>query len=341
MIRVLIVDDSAFARKVLRESLQTNPLIEIVGAARDGVEALELIAQLQPDVITLDLIMPNLDGVGVLRALSEQNRRRVLLVSMADANSDVAMEALTLGAFDLVHKPTALALQSLRDISAELVLKVQIAAAASGTALTSIVETKSKEPSFRADSTPVQVVVVGTSTGGPQAISKLLRALPADLRVPLLAVIHIPPGYTASLAERLNADSAVTVVEASQDLRLRPGLVVIAQAGIHLRLLSDAGGLKLNLDSEPRSSIHCPAVDVLFESAAAACGRNTLGVVLTGMGNDGLLGSQKIVAAGGQVLTQDEATCVVYGMPRVVMEAGLSAAEVAMDDMAAAILARI
>ncbi|HTU58419.1 MAG TPA: chemotaxis protein CheB, partial [Polyangiales bacterium] len=285
MIRVVVVDDSAFARKVLRECLQTNPLIEIVGTARDGVEALELITQLQPDVVTLDLIMPNLDGVGVLRALSEQNRRKVLIVSMADANSDVAIEALTLGAFDLVHKPTALALESLREISAELVDKVQRAYEASASVRTPSVATKPAATKPRLAASRVEVIVIGTSTGGPQALSRLLRTLPADLSVPVLVVIHIPPGYTAALAERLDAECAVKVVEASPGLRASPGTVVIARAGSHLKLVNEAATLRLRLDTEPSDTLHCPAVDVLFQSAASVCGAYTLGVVLTGMGN--------------------------------------------------------
>lgn len=341
-VRVLVVDDSAFARKVLRESLSISPQIEVIGIARDGIDALEKIAELQPDVITLDLVMPNLDGLGVLAALTPEQRRRVVLVSMADGQSDIGIAALALGAFDLVHKPTALALDSLYDIGRELVAKVLLAAEPRpplGAPPPPIVLA-------RADAAGVsrqldRVIVVGTSTGGPQALTQLLAALPADLPAPVVIVLHIPPGYTAPLAARLNQASPLDVVEASQGLILRPGLVVLAMAGLHLRVHGTAERASLELDPDPYDSLHRPSVDILFESAARVFGARTLGIVLTGMGDDGLIGARAISAAGGQVLTEAEATCVVYGMPRVIKEAGFSTAEHPLYDLPAAIIARL
>ena len=336
-VRVLVVDDSAFARKVLRESLLTNPQIEIVGTARDGIDALEKIAELTPDVITLDLVMPNLDGLGVLAALTPDQRARVVVVSMADGESDIGVAALGYGVFDLVHKPTALAVASLHDIAEELVRKVLAAAKGPRGRSTKEVSAIKVAPGARTSN----VVLIGTSTGGPQALSRLLKVLPADFPASIAIVLHIPPGYTGPLAERLDAESAIDVAEAREGLALRPGLAILAQAGMHLRLAREGDAVVAHLDHEPASSIHRPSVDILFESAAACLGKDALGVVLTGMGDDGLVGARAITRAGGRVLTEAESSCVVYGMPRVVKEAGLAIAEAPLEEMAAEILLRL
>lgn len=337
--RVLVVDDSAFARKVVRESLQTSPQIEVVGTARDGIDALEKITALQPDVITLDLVMPNLDGLGVLAALTPAQRARVIVVSMADGESDIGVSALSFGVFDLVHKPTALAVASLHDIAEELVTKVLLASAqAPGRAQE--FETVA-EPPLAPGAISDRVVLIGTSTGGPQALTRLLKAFPANFPAPIAIVLHIPAGYTGPLAERLNGECALEVLEAQDGLELRPGRAVLAQAGLHMRLVASGDVVTVRLDSEPSSSVHRPSVNVLFESAAASLGPRVLAVVLTGMGDDGLAGARIVTEAGGQVLTEAEASCVVYGMPRVVKEAGLSVAEVPLERMARAITARL
>ena len=335
---MLVVDDSAFARKVIRESLLTSPLIEVVGIARDGIDALEKIAALKPDVITLDLVMPNLDGLGVLAALSPEQRARVVIVSMAEGESDVGVAALGYGVFDLVHKPTALAVASLHEIADDLVTKVLLAAAQPrGSAFV-------PEPVFesvRARPESDRVVLIGTSTGGPQALTRLLKALPADFPAPLAIVLHIPPGYTGPLADRLDTECAIEVREASEGLELRPGLAILARAGEHLRLQNASSGIVARLSFEPSASVHRPSVDILFQSAAATLGPRALGVVLTGMGDDGLAGARAIRAAGGQILSESEASCVVYGMPRAVKEAGLSNAEAPLSRMADEINSRL
>jgi two-component system, chemotaxis family, protein-glutamate methylesterase/glutaminase len=339
LIRVLVVDDSAFARKVVRESLSTSPLIEVVGTARDGIDALEKIATLKPDVITLDLVMPNLDGLGVLAALSPAQRARVVVVSMADGESDIGISALNSGIFDLVHKPTALAVDSLHEIAEELVSKVLLASSRVPLRPASAIAEMRSPLTFAEQSQ--RVVLIGTSTGGPQALTRLLTAVPAGFPAPIAIVLHIPTGYTGPLAERLDAECAIDVREAQDGLVLRPGLAVIAQGGKHLRLLESGGVISAQLGSEPSTTPHRPAVDMLFESAALSLGRRVLGVVLTGMGDDGLLGSRAIVAAGGQVVTESEASCVVYGMPRVVQEAGLSVAQAPLEQLLAEITLRL
>ena len=338
--RVLVVDDSAFARKVVREVLGRCPDLEVVGHARDGLEALEKITELSPDVVTLDLVMPHLDGLGVLRALSSwadagQVPPRVVVVSISGAESDLALDALANGAVDLVHKPTALATDRLYGLSSDLVTKVRAAAAArwpspAGT------RASTRPPALGPESqatAPVEVVVVGTSTGGPQALTRLLLDLPADFPAPLALALHIPAGYTATLAQRIDRQAALRVQEATDGGALTRGTAVIAPGGQHLRIERDGGVLRTRIGPHPMSAPHRPSVDVLFQSAAEAVGPGVLGVVLTGMGQDGLEGARRIRAAGGRVLTEAEESCIVYGMPRVVWEAGLAAGEAPLDAM--------
>jgi two-component system chemotaxis response regulator CheB len=340
-IRVLVVDDSAFARKVLREILSTSPRILVVDIARDGLEALEKIEELKPDVVTLDLVMPHLDGIGVLQALSQARSAgggpRVVIVSISDADSDLGVRALESGAVDLVQKPTALATDRLYEMSMELIHAVEVAHSARPAPAPSprrALEAHASSASVRV--AREGVLVIGASTGGPQAITRLLTSLPPDFPLPIALVVHIPIGYTEALARRLNHVCALTVVEASEGLGLTPGLVVVARAGMHLRLERRGGAaaearLEARLDMQPLTTPHRPAVDVLFQSAASALGASVVGVVLTGMGDDGLEGSRAIRAAGGRVLTEAESSCVIYGMPRCVREAGLSNVEAPLD----------
>ena len=335
-IRVLVVDDSAFARKVLREALSQSPALEVVGIARDGLEALEKIAELAPDVVTLDLVMPNLDGLGVLRALPPEGGPRVVVVSISDAKSALGVEALQRGATDLVQKPTALATDRLYELSGELVAKV-INAAHSRKVTIEPAAAPVELPARGVASAGVRLIAIGTSTGGPQALTRLLTALPRDLPCAVAVALHIPIGYTEALARRLDEACAVRVFEAWEGATIPPGSVAIARGGAHLRVTDEAGTLTARVGHNPLTAPFCPSVNVLFESAAAL-GPATLGVVLTGMGDDGLLGAHAIRDAGGRILTEAESSSVVYGMPRVVREAGLAIGEARIEGMAEAIL---
>ena len=336
-IRVLVVDDSAFARKVVREVL-TRAGMDVVGIARDGLEALEKISELKPDVVTLDLVMPNLDGLGVLAALPAVEPPRVVVVSMAGEDSALGIAALHAGALGLVRKPTALAVDRLYDLADELTAAVRTAAAA-------------RAPRAAASPPPPlpllvasarhAVLVLGASTGGPQALTRIIKALPRGFPLPAALVLHLPVGYTQPFAERLDRDSDVEVVEAAEGLEMIPGRVLVARAGLHLRLRRAGGTVRAVLDAAPADTPHRPAVDVLFESAAEAYGGRVLAAVLTGMGNDGTRGARAIHAAGGTVLTEAEHSCVVYGMPRCVDEAGLSAGSFAIESMAGELLRRL
>ncbi|WP_437768516.1 chemotaxis-specific protein-glutamate methyltransferase CheB [Sorangium sp. So ce281] len=336
-VRVLVVDDSAFVRKVLRQVLGASSSIEVVDTAMDGLDALEKIARYKPDVVTLDLVMPNLDGLGVLASLPREGAPRVIVVSSADADSELGVRALQEGATDLVEKPTALATDRLFGLADELVRKVLAAAQA---------KVHRAEPPLAPPSTPgaipalsrTRLVVIGASTGGPLALTRLLAAMPAGFPAPIVVALHIPAGYTESLARRLDDGSALSIVEASDDLPLRPGLVVLARGGTHIEVRRHLARASVCFPAKAGASPYCPSVDLLFASAAAEFGPGVLGVVLTGMGDDGLEGSRAIRAAGGRVLAEAESSCVVYGMPRRVLEAGLAAASVPLDQMPAAIL---
>ena len=333
-IRVLVVDDSAFARKVLRQVLTAAPGITVVDTARDGLDALEKIAALRPDVVTLDLVMPHLDGLGVLRSLAGAPSPRVVVVSSAGEESELAVSALQAGAVDLVHKPTALATDRLYELGAELVAKVNTAARA---VVRPGVEPEAVlKPQFGPAPAPWhQVVAVGTSTGGPAALTQLLSLLPADFPAPLVLALHIPPGYTDALARRLDGHSALEVVEASDGVELRPGRAVLARSGMHLKVERDGERAWARLDRLPMDTAHHPSVNVLFQSVAAGWGADAVGLVLTGMGDDGLVGARAIHAAGGHVLTDSANSCVVYGMPRVVDEARLSSGSGALKELPA------
>ena len=338
VIRALVVDDSAFTRKVVREMLTRSPYIEVVGAARDGLEALDLAEQLQPDVITCDLMMPRLNGLGFVR---EQMARRpvpILILSVENENTELALQALEAGAADFVHKPTALATNDLFHIREELIEKVKAAARVNGPQLRPQPAAAVQLP-LKHGRTRIAAVMIGVSTGGPQALRAMLPQLPADLPVPIGMVLHMPPGFTSLYASKLNELCPFQVKEAAEGDELRPGLALLAPAGIHMLLRRNPGGsVNVHLSPEPASALHRPSVDVLFKAAAEAYGNRVLGVVMTGMGSDGKEGAAWIKAQGGTILTEAEESCVIYGMPRAVAEAGLSDVAVPLGRLAQAII---
>jgi two-component system, chemotaxis family, protein-glutamate methylesterase/glutaminase len=345
VIRVLVVDDSAYVRKTIKQILSRNPLIDVVATARDGEEALQLVQELNPDVVTVDLIMPGIDGAEFTRRVMALHPVPVVVVSIASESSERVLAALDAGAIDFVQKPTALATEKVLEISEELVAKVKAAATASisrlrpqpaeiGVAAAGVAPTAGR--------TAVDIVVIGISTGGPQGLKSLIPRLPADLPVPVAIVLHMPVGYTEMYARRLDEASALSVSEAGHGDEVRPGRVFIAPAGRHLTFTRDGSGRVLTqLELRPLDTPHRPSVDVLFHSAADVYGGRVLGVVMTGMGADGREGAAWIKAAGGRILTESEDSCVVYGMPRSVVEAGLSDASVSLERMAQAILERL
>ena len=338
IIRVLVVDDSAFVRKVIRQMLSRSPFIEVVGVARDGAEALTLVEQLKPDVVTLDLNMPGADGLSFLKAQMSRQPLPVILVTMVSKDGLQVLEALEAGAIDVIQKPTALATDKILQISDELIVKVKAAAA---TPLRPLAPVLASVVSPLPCRLPRKTGILGiaVSTGGPQALKFLIPRLPADFPVPVAIVLHMPLGYTALYARSLNDVSSLDVIEASPGDRLRPGRVLLAPAGHHLTLVSGPDGSACaELTLSPLDTPHRPSADVLFKSAADLFGERTLGVVLTGMGSDGTQGAAWIKSKGGRILVEAEESCVVYGMPRSVVEAGQYDACLPLGKMANAIL---
>ena len=343
IVRVLVVDDSAYVRKMMTQMLTRSPFVEVIGTARDGKEALELAATLNPDVVTCDLNMPEMDGVGFVRAQMARRPIPILIISVASPSSEQVLAALEAGAVDVLQKPTALATDRLLDVADELVAKVKTAAAAqlwriapaTAGAVTPPVTSRVIK-ALNAD-----VLVIGVSTGGPQALKVLIPQLPADFPVPVAMVLHMPIGYTELYAKKLDEMSRLRVKEAAERDVIQAGTVYLAPAGRHLSFRKAGAQVLAHLDVRPLDTPHRPAVDVLFQSAADAYGARVLGVVMTGMGADGREGSAWIKARGGQIITESEPSCVVYGMPRSVVEAGLSDTTASLERMFEVILERL
>jgi two-component system, chemotaxis family, protein-glutamate methylesterase/glutaminase len=342
VLRVLVVDDSAYVRKVVREILSRSPFVEVVGTARDGREALDLVAELDPDVVTCDLIMPELDGVAFVREQMQRRPVPIIIMSIANETAEAALTALDAGAIDFVQKPTALASEKIFEVSTELIDKVKAAGQITlnriATAPAPQITTTSEPATKIAGNHSVDLVVIGISTGGPQALKRLIPQLPSDFPVPVLMVMHMPVGYTEMYAAKLNELSQLEVKEAAEGDEIKPGRVFLAPAGRHLSVTRRVSGkVVTHIDARPFNTLHRPSVDVLFQSVAEVYGNRVLGVVMTGMGSDGKQGAAWIKSQGGLVFTEAESSCVVYGMPSVVMEAGLSDKSIALEDMARAI----
>ncbi|MBV9803264.1 MAG: chemotaxis-specific protein-glutamate methyltransferase CheB [Solirubrobacterales bacterium] len=334
-VRVVVADDSALMRNIVTRSL-TKAGIEVVGSARDGDEALALCERQRPDAMTLDLTMPGLDGLGVLRVLRERTDTSIPVVvvsAFSAAHGARAVDALAEGAFDLVSKPTAN--ESLDSFIEALGTKVKQAAASrraprsasNGSALAARPGARGVQPPALtprrspAPSKVARLVLIATSTGGPRALAALVPTLPAPLGVGTLIVQHMPAGFTGSLAARLNASSKLSVIESTGGETLDPRTALLAPGGQHLRLAQDG---RTMLTDEPAVGGLRPRADLLIQDAARAYRDRLLLVVLTGMGNDGLAGAREVHRNGGRILVEAEETCTVYGMPRAIVDSGLA-----------------
>jgi two-component system chemotaxis response regulator CheB len=337
-IRVLVVDDSAFVRKAIERMLGTAADIEVVGFAADGEEGLAQARALQPDVVTLDVRMPRLGGLETLERLMAERPVPVLLMStLTQEGADVTLRGLELGAMDFIDK-SSVEPMSLLSLAEELVAKVRALGGArvrprAGPAL---------PRGGEAGAAPrAECVVLAASTGGPAALQTVVSGLPAGFPAAVLVVQHIPRGFTRSLAERLDARSAIPVREARDGEPVAGGRVLVAPAGIHTKVARREGGVAVVLDEEPRDALHRPSADVLMASAAETYGPLVLGVVLTGMGADGTEGLRAIRAKGGLTLAESEETCVIYGMPKAAIEAGVVRRAVPLERVAGEILAAV
>jgi two-component system chemotaxis response regulator CheB len=343
-IRVLIVDDSLVIRHLIREALGADSTIEIVGAEANGALALARIPELKPDVVTLDIEMPTMDGLETLRHIRKLHPklRTIMFSTLTTRGASVTLEALALGADDYVSKAANAGSldKSLASLRSELIPKIKQFFALRSAAVKQSSLGKVLPPPVvsRVTQAKPQVVAIGVSTGGPQALSQVIPKLPANFRLPVLIVQHMPPMFTRLLAERLDADSPLDVREAEDGMELRGGLVIVARGDEHLCLRrSGSRILTVLAHGQPENSCR-PSVDVLFRSVAEIYGANALAVMLTGMGSDGLQGTRSLKLAGARSLAQDEATSVVWGMPGAVVEAGFADQVLPLDRIPAEIV---
>ena len=319
-IRVLIVDDSAVVRRILSRALDNDPLISVVGAAPDPFVARDMIVKLRPDVITLDVEMPRMDGITFLRKMMEHLPLPVIILSsLTPAGSELALAALDAGAIDVISKPRSA--YTLGDVSNDLIQRIKIAATAKVVPQKPGPRPKPLGDTLSKISATHKILAIGASTGGTRALEHLFSELPAN--APGTVVVqHMPETFTRSFAGRLNELSKMEIVEAQDGDRVVPGRALIAPGGRHLLLDRVGAAYYARIKDGPPVSFNRPSVDVLFRSVARHAGRNAVGVILTGMGSDGARGISEMKNNGAQTLAQDEASSVVFGMPKAAIEAG-------------------
>jgi two-component system chemotaxis response regulator CheB len=343
-IRVLIVDDAVVVRRMVSEALVGDPALEVVGTAANGRIALAKIPQVNPEVVTLDVEMPEMNGLETLAAIRKQYPALpvIMFSTLTQRGAATTIDALSLGANDYVTKPTSVgsvdaAIKCLRE---QLIPKVKLwcSRVPRSDFTPTLAAGRGKIP---ARTTHLEVVAIGVSTGGPNALSALLPALPSDFRVPVVLVQHMPPLFTRLLAERLAAHCALSVKEATAGDEIRPGHVYVAPGDYHMLVRREGPAVRIQTHQGPPENSCRPAVDVLFRSVAEVYGPGVLGVVLTGMGQDGFRGCESIREVGGQVIVQDETTSVVWGMPGFVARAGLADEILPLDRLAPEILRRV
>ena len=374
-VRVLIVDDSAVMRKIIASALQKEPSIEIAGYAANGLQAIEAVQTCNPDVVTLDIEMPEMDGLTALREIRKENKYLPIIMfsSLTHKGAQAAVMALTAGASDYVGKPanaTGGIDDAFKVLETELIPKIiglakrvksrraregateapkSIAVTAPKTVIaakptapikTSSLASKISKVTSGVLAKPAEAVCIGVSTGGPEALMQVFGAFNAPLSVPIFIVQHMPADFTALLAARLSATGVMTVKEAEEGEIAEPGMVYIAPGGFHMTLSRPGTKTIIHLNTEPPENSCRPAVDVLFRTAAEVYGNSLLTVMLTGMGYDGLKGSQVVKEKGGQLIAQDEATSVIWGMPGAVVQAGLADAVLPIDKITDEIIFR-
>jgi two-component system, chemotaxis family, protein-glutamate methylesterase/glutaminase len=346
-IGVLCVDDSALIRQVITEIVNSQPDMHILGAAADPLIARELIKSLNPDVLTLDVEMPRMDGLEFLEKLMRLRPMPVVMVSsLTESGSEIALRALELGAVDFVTKPRLGMRDGLLQYTNEITDKIRAAACArlrprpriaAGAAISAAA---AEAPLRRPLLSTEKLIVIGASTGGTEAIREVIEPLPADCPAVMIAQ-HMPPGFTKSFARRLDGLCRIHVKEAEHGERVLPGFAYIAAGGYHLSLARSGANYIAHLSQEDAVNRHRPSIDVLFDSAARHAGVNAVGVLLTGMGKDGAAGLLRMRQAGGYTFAQDEASCIVFGMPREAILLGAAAEVHPLHQMAACVLGHL
>ncbi|MGO9649951.1 MAG: protein-glutamate methylesterase/protein-glutamine glutaminase [Terriglobales bacterium] len=344
-IRILVVDDSVVIRKVLCDTLSKDPEFEVLASASDGRIALAKIEQLKPDLITLDIEMPVMDGLETLKELRKTHPKLpvIMFSTLTERGASATLDALTLGASDYATKPSntgspAVAIAAIR---AELIPKIKALCPSSSLKLKTLPPPRPAVRMKPRSKQPIEIVAIGTSTGGPNALGEVLPHIPRDLPVPIVVVQHMPPIFTRLLAERLASQSEIPVSEGGAGVTLTPGRAWIAPGNFHMTVAHFGVNRRLDLNQNPPEHSCRPAVDPLFRSVAAVFRANVLAVVMTGMGSDGVLGAQHIREAGGEVIIQDEASSVVWGMPGLVYAAGQADAVYPLNQLAPEITRRV
>ncbi|MCM1045149.1 MAG: chemotaxis response regulator protein-glutamate methylesterase [Candidatus Gastranaerophilales bacterium] len=331
-IRVLIVEDSIVFRELLVQNLSRDPAIEVVGTAKDPFEARDAILALKPDVMTLDVELPRMNGIEFLRKLMPQYPLPVVVISSL---SDKVFDAMHAGAVDFVAKPALSSRAQLEDfVRNELLVKIKIASSAKISNIKKTVMMNQEQQQHLSVNRSNLVVAIGASTGGTEATSSVVKNLGPDIPG-IVCVQHMPPGFTKMYAKRLNDESRLQVKEAETGDRVLPGHMLVAPGGDkHMRLVKVNGAYQVEIKAGPRVNGHCPSVDVLFDSVARVAGSDALGIILTGMGGDGAKGLLNMRKAGARTIGQDESTCVVYGMPKVAYDLGAVEYQEKLSDIA-------
>ena len=335
-IRVLVVDDSALMRKLIPQVLHRDPSIEVVGTAMDGEMGLKKIAELRPHVVTLDLDMPRMDGIEMLRQITHKHRVPVIVFSaQTDRSASLTLKALALGAFDFVTKPQDAASGRIEQIAAEFALKIKFAAASGAPKMIITVPSMKRKEHRRTSlpNWPSRIVAIGISTGGPNALQYLFSQLPEDFPGCLLVVQHMPEGFTDMFARRLNESCAIEVKEAQSGDLLLAGRALICPGNRHMKVRRMEHGNIAILVDQPRVNGHRPSADVLFQSVAQEFGSNAIAVLMTGMGDDGATGMGAVRAAGGLTIVQSPDSCVVDSMPRSAIERGFASRIVSLSNL--------
>ncbi|QGU95045.1 chemotaxis-specific protein-glutamate methyltransferase CheB [Clostridium bovifaecis] len=342
-IRVIVVDDSALMRKIVSDILNSQEDIEVINTARNGEDLLLKLSKDIPDVITLDVEMPKMDGITTLKEMKMRNCAVpvIMLSSISKTGTTLTMECLENGAFDFIAKPSGAISLDIEKVGEELISKIRLAYEKIGQEEKNSTKAKIEVPKNRLSpkiekrNQKVNAVVIGASTGGPKALHKVITELPEILEVPVFVVQHMPVGFTKAFAERLNSNSRIKVVEATQGEAIEKNVVYIAPGGFHMEVGADK---KIRLTTDPPIWGVRPAVDKLFISAAKIYGSNLLSVVLTGMGKDGAQGTIEVKDKGGITISEDKSTCTIYGMPRAAFETGKVDEVLPIDEIAQAIV---
>lgn len=343
MIKVLIVDDSAFMRNTLSSMLTSDPEIQVIGIARDGIEAVEKVASLKPDIVTLDIEMPRMDGIEALKQIMEKNPVPVLMVSsLTTEGARVTLDALDLGAVDFIPKnlsELSINIIKIKELLIDKIKKIGRKGLVKGLRKPPSMPLKMPDQNVYTPHRRVSIIAIGSSTGGPKALQNIITLLPKDFPVPIVIAQHMPPSFTGPFAERLNHLSAIEVKEAENGEPIRKGTAYIAPGRGHMSVLrKKLTETVISVTEERGEYIYRPSVDVLMLSVVDNFSGHVLGVILTGLGNDGSKGMKEIKNKGGRTIAESEKTCVVYGMPRAVVEAGLADKIVPLDEIAGEII---